>query len=271
MKVSVARAVVVTCRMRSAIAAACVAALAACGKVPDAAPPIRADSAHIAAASVPALPRTPITLDTTDTFVLEFWPLVVAPGRQLDETRRIVEHLQADLSFMAGFESASLLASGDGAGLLLVTAWHNDDAADRARAPLAGWLRSEGDTALLRRRLGTATNRVRVRRTVGTPPMLGDAAMLLLTRYALKPGHSFGALAALSDSNLAMRVLRDTAAQGGAIVVSADSGALFMLTQARTATALDPAFHAAGTMPFWAPFASREEQLMAVVAVIRRR
>ena len=257
--------------MRSAVGSALVVILAACGTAPDAAPSVRADSVQIAAIQVPKVPRAPITLDTTDTFVLEFWPLVVAPGRQLDETRRIVEHLQADLSFMAGFESASLLASGDGAGLLLVTAWHNDDAADRARAPLVGWLRAETDTALLRRRLGTATNRVRVRRTVGSPPTLDDAAMLLFTRYALKPGHSFGALAALSDSNLAMRVLRDTAAQGGATVVSADSGALFMLTQARTATALDPAFHATGTMPFWAPFASREEQLMAVVAVVRHR
>lgn len=216
-------------------------------------------------------PRTPIALDTTGTYVLEFWPLAVAPGKQIAETRRIVEHLQADLTFVPGFESATLLASGDGAGLLLVAAWHDDDAADAARAALAGWLRAEGDTALLRRRTGTATSRALVRRTVGTPPLLADGAMLLFTRYALKPGHSFGALAALSDSNLAMRVLQDTAAQGGATVAAADSGALYVLLQARTATALDPALHASGPLPFWAPFASREEQLLAVVAVVYHR
>ena len=95
--------------------------------------------------------------------------------------------------------------------------------------------------------------------------------MLQFTRYALKPGHSFGALAALADSNLAMRVLQDTSAQGGATIVAADSGALYMLLQARSATALDPRPHATGPLPFWAPFANREEQLLAVVAIIHHR
>lgn len=247
-------------------------ALAACGGTPDAAPATRDTTPAAAATPTPAaVVRAPLALDTSGTYVLEFWPLKVAPGQQVAETRRIVEHLQADLSFVAGFETATLLASGDGAGLLLVAAWRNDDAADAARAALAGWLRAETDTAQLRRRTGSATSRALVRRTVGTPPSLAAGAMLQFTRYALKPGHSFGALAALSDSNLAMRVLQDTAAQGGATVAAADSGALYMLLQARTATALDPALHAAGPLPFWAPFASREEQLLAVVATVHRR
>ena len=235
------------------------------------------DSAAIAAAvrdSIQALPPVvhhPITLDTVNALVLELWPLSVAPGRQLDETRRIVEHLQADLTLVPGFESATLLASGDGSGLLLVAAWHDGAAADRANPALAGWLRAETDSLVRRRRIGTATPRVRVRRTVGTPPTLSDAAMLQFTRYALKPGHSFGALAALAESNLVSRVVQDTAAQGGVVLVAADSGALYMLLQARTATALDPSLHAAGPLPFWAPFADREEQLLAVVAIIHHR
>ena len=221
--------------------------------------------------ALPAVVHYPITLDTVSALVFELWPLSVAPGRQLDETRRIVEHLQADLTLIPGFESATLLASGDGSGLLLIAAWHDGAAADRANPTLAGWLRAETDSLVRRRRIGTATPRVHVRRTVGTPPTLSDAAMLQFTRYALKPGHSFGALAALADSNLAIRVVQDTAAQGGATIVAADSGALYMLLQARTATALDPSLHAAGPLPFWAPFAYREEQLLAVVAIIHHR
>ncbi len=216
-------------------------------------------------------PILPIVLDTAGTRVLEFWPLAVTSARQIEETRRIVEHLQADLALTEGFETATLLASGDGSMLLLVAAWRNQGAAETARASLAGWLRAEVDSGVRRRRLGTATSLVRVRRTVGTPPSLGDAAMMLFTRYALKPGHSFGALATLSDSNLAARVLRDTAAQGGATVAAADSGALYVIVQARTATALDPRLQAAGPLPFWAPFADREEQLLAVVAVVNHR
>ena len=203
--------------------------------------------------------------------MLEVWPLAVAPGRQIDETRRIVEHLQADLTLTAGFESATLLASGDGSGLVLVAAWRDSASADRASASLAGWLRSETDSLLRRRRVGTATTRVHVRRTVGTPPLLSEAAMVQFTRYALKPGHSFGALAALADSNLAIRVVQDTAAQGGATLAASDSGALYMLLQARSATALDPNLRAAGPLPFWAPFANREEQLLAVVAIVHHR
>ena len=75
----------------------------------------------------------------------------------------------------------------------------------------------------------------------------------------------------MADSNLAVRVLQDTSASGGATVMAADSGALYMLLQARTATALDPNLRAGGSLPFWAPFADREEQLLAVVAIIRPR
>lgn len=251
----------------------------ACGAQRDAKPVASAsDSPAIAAAAraqvvLPAVPavRTPLTLDTTSAHVLEIWPLSVSPGRQLDETRRIVEHLQADLTLMPGFETATLLASGDGTGLLLVASWHNTVAADHAAPALAEWLRADSDSLVRRRRTGTATTRVHVRRTVGTPPILSDAAMLQFTRYKLKPGHSFGALAALADSNLAIRVVLDTAAQGGATLVAADSGALYVLLQARSATALDPNLHAAGPLPFWAPFAEREERLLAVVAIVHHR
>ena len=255
-------------------AIAAVVGVAACSSSRD--DDARADSAsraQVAHDSLPIAPvvQTPLSLDTLNTFVLEIWPLALAPGRQIDETRRIVEHLQADLTLAPGFESATLLASGDGTGLTLLAAWHNDGAADRADAALAEWLHAETDSIIRRRRIGTATTRVHVRRTVGTPPMLSDAAMLQFTRYAIKPGHSFGALAALADSNLATRVLQDTSAQGGATLVASDSGALYVLVQARSAAALDPTLHSSGTLPFWAPFADREEQLMAVVAVIRHR
>jgi hypothetical protein len=246
--------------------------LAACSTSSDNTPPIPARAVRDSTTTVRApAPVLPIALDTSAQFVLEFWPLTVAVAEQAPETRRIVEHLHADLALVPGFENAVLLASGDGAGLLMVAAWRDTVSADRAAASLAGWLHAEPDTALRRRRLGTSTMRVRVRRTVGAPPALTDAAMLQFTRYALKPGHSFGALAALSDSNLAMRVLQDTAAQGGATLSAADSGVLYMLIQARTATALDPALHTGGPLPFWAPFASRDEQLLAVVAQVRRR
>ncbi len=254
------------------VAVAFMLLLVACGGAKDAAPAVMRDSTQIpAAAPAPVVVRQPLRVDTADTYVLEFWPLAVAPGRQLDETRRIVEHLQADLTLVPGFVSATLLASGDGSGLLLVAAWLDDAAADQAGGRLSEWLHAESDTAIRRRRVGTATARVVVRRTVGTPPILSDAAMLQFTRYALKPGHSFGALAALADSNLAMRVLQDTAAQGGATLAAADSGAVYMLMQARTAAALDPNLRPAGPMPFWAPFAEREEQLLAVVAIVHHR
>jgi hypothetical protein len=260
----------------SLIAVAIGVCLPACSASHDAAP--RADSTRSAAAmrDTPPTPpapvvHTPITLDTASSFVLELWPLALPPSRQMEETRRIVEHLQADLTLVPGFESATLLASGDGEGLLLVATWHDAAAADRADHALAGWLRAETDSLIRRRHTGSATTRVHVRRTVGTPPTLSDAAMLQFTRYALKPGHSFGALAALADSNLAMRVLQDTSAQGGATIVAADSGALYMLLQARTATALDPTLHSTGPLPFWAPFANREEQLLAVIAIVYHR
>ncbi len=253
---------------------AAVAGVAACSSSRD--DDARADSASAAKLAQDSLPvapvvQTPLSLDTLSTLVFEIWPLALAPGRQIDETRRIVEHLQADLTLAPGFESATLLASGDGTGLMLLAAWLSDGAADRADAALAEWLHVETDSIIRRRRIGTATTRVHVRRTVGTPPTLSDAAMLQFTRYAIKPGHSFGALAALADSNLAMRVLQDTSAQGGATLVASDSGALYVLVQARSATALDPSLHASGRLPFWAPFAEREEKLMAVVAVIRHR
>ncbi|MBC7844247.1 MAG: hypothetical protein H7099_18190 [Gemmatimonadaceae bacterium] len=236
----------------------------------------RADSANRARIASDSQARVsvvhaPLSLDTVSPLVLEIWPLALAPGRQIDETRRIVEHLQADLTLTPGFESATLLASGDGTALVLLAAWQDDGTADRADSVLAQWLHAETDTLIRRRRIGTATTRVRVRRTVGSPPALSDAAMLQFTRYAMKPGHSFGALAALADSNLATRVLQDTSAQGGATLVASDSGALYVLVQARSATALDPVLQAAGRLPFWAPFAEREEQLMSVVAVFRRR
>ena len=251
-------------------------ALVACGVSRD--EPSHSDSSALPAASrdsqvTPGAPviRTPLSVDTVNARLLEIWPLAVAPGRQLDETRRIVEHLQADLTLLNGFESATLLASGDGTGLVLVAAWRNATAADKAHPALTEWLHAETDSIVRRRRLGTATTRVRVRRTAGTPPTLSDAAMLEFTRYALKPGHSFGALAALADSNLALRVLQDTSAQGGATLAAADSGALYMIVQARSATALKPGERSQRPMPFWAPFAEREEQLLAVVAIVYHR
>lgn len=213
-----------------------------------------------------------MTLDTTGVRVLQVWPLAVAAGTQLDETRRIVEHLQGDLALVSGFVSATLLGSGDGSSLVLVAAWENEGAADRGTAALAGWLRVPQDTAGLRARLGSTTPVVVVRRTVGTPPALGPGAMLQFTRYVMKPGHSFGALATLADGNLAMRVLQDTAAQGGVTLASPDSGALYMVMQARNATALDPGIMVAPErLPFWAPFATHEERLMAVVAIVHHR
>jgi hypothetical protein len=215
--------------------------------------------------------QPPIVIDTAATQIVELWPLKVAPERQIDETRRIVEQLQAELTLQPGFQYAVLLASGDGAGLVLLCAWLDDGAADRGDLRLADWLRIEADTAVLRRRIGTATTRVRVRRTAGARPVLTTASMLQFTRYVMKRGHSFTALAALADSNLAMRVLQDTAASGGATLAAADSGALYMLLQARSATALDPNIRSGGPLPFWAPFADREAQLLAVVAIIRPR
>lgn len=257
---------------RLALLVVCLACVQACGGAPDPKLATTVDSARDSMVLKPVVERImPILLDTLSTRVLEFWPLAVASARQLEETRRIVEHLQADLALTDGFETATLLASGDGSMLLLVAAWRDQRAADSSRSSLAGWLHADVDTGVLRRRLGTATSLVRVRRTVGTPPNLGEAAMMLFTRYAMKPGHSFGALATLSDSNLAARVLKDTAAQGGATVAAVDSGALYVVVQARTAAALDPRLQAAGPLPFWAPFAVREEQLLAVVAVVQHR
>ena len=126
----------------------------ACSASRDTAPRARrVDSTPSAAATrdtpfapQPAVVHAPVTLDTAGRFVLELWPLTLPPSRQMDETRRIVEHLQADLTLVAGFESATLLASGDGAGLLLVAAWHDGGAADRADPVLARWLRAETDS-----------------------------------------------------------------------------------------------------------------------------
>jgi len=223
--------------------------------------------------SAPVAPAPPedFVVDTGGTSVLEFWPLAVAPGRQLEETRRIVEHLQADVAILRGFGGATLLATGDGSALLVVLAWDDTSAAESATTAIVGWLRTETDSAARRKRLGTATSRVVVRRTAGAPPMLSEAAMVQVTRYALKAGHSFGALARLADSNLAMRVLQDTAAQGGATLAATDSGAIYMVMQARNATALGPDLRLTGPLPFWAPFAKRSEELMAVVASIPRR
>ena len=146
----------------------------------------------------------PILLDTLSTRVLEFWPLAVASARQLEETRRIVEHLQADLALTDGFETATLLASGDGSMLLLVAAWRDQRAADSSghRWP-DGFTRMSTPACyagvLVPRRHWCASVAPSARRR-----MLGEAAMMLFTRYAMKPGHSFGALATLSDSNLAL-------------------------------------------------------------------
>lgn len=252
------------------VLATCVVLASACGSERET-PSRIADTARTATPPDVAVARPPISLDAAADRVLEVWPLAVPKGRQLEETRRIVELLQADLALQRGFETATLLASGDGATLVLVAAWADEGSAAAGDALLDRWLRTESDTAVLRGRTGTLTPRVRIRRTVGTPPVLSDASMLQYTRYLLKPGHSFGALATLSDSNLAMRVLQDTAAQGGALLAAADSGALYMLLQARNATALDPALREAGTMPFWSPFATREETLLAVVAIVHAR
>ena len=218
------------------------------------------------------VPRPPLSIDTAGNVLLELWPLAVSGTRQAEETRRLVEHLQADLVLVQGFASATLLASGDGSTLLLAVAWHDSTAAARGDTMLTGWLRLPSDTALRRRQDGTLTPRVLVRRTAGAPPQLREGAMLQFTRYVMKPGHSFGALASLADSNLAMRVLQDTAAQGGSLLVAADSGALYMLLQARNATALDPGFaRPTASLPFWAPFANREDLLLAVVAIVHGR
>jgi len=245
------------------------ALLAACRASRDATPSRSVDSAAPIAAAVAA--RPPMTLDTAGAVVLQVWPMAVAAGTQLDETRRIVEHLQADLALVPGFLSATLLGSGDGSSLVLLAAWQDDGAADRGTAALAGWLRIPADTAGMRARLGSGRPEVAVRRIVGTPPVLSDAAMLQFTRYVMKPGHSFGALATLADSNLAIRVLQDTAAQGGVLLASLDSGALYMVMQARDATALDPLLLDPARLPFWAPFATRDERLMAVVATVHHR
>ena len=245
---------------------------AACGERTAIARRSGADTARHTAIAAVVAPQLPMILDTLDAHLLEVWPVAVPRGRQADVVRRLVEHLQADLSLMPGFASAALLASGDGSALVLVVAWEDSVAAAQGDLMLAGWLRLPADTALRRRTDGTLTPHVLVRRTTGAPPVLTDGRMLLFTRYIMKPGHSFGALSVLADSSLAMRVLQDTAAQGGALLAAADSGAIYMLLQARNATALDQSFPApAGALPFWAPFAVREEQLVAVVAIVHRR
>lgn len=212
-----------------------------------------------------------MSIDTTHDVVLDIWALATTPQRQVEVTRRIVESLHAELNFLPGFDGAALLGSGDGTALLLVAAWQDSTAADSGTVRLARLLQADADTAAMRKRLGTATARVALRHTAGTPPLFSEGAMLQVTRYAVKPGHSFGALAALADSNLVLRVVQDTAAAGGATLAAADSGALYMLIQARNATALDATVTSAGPLPFWAPFATRDEQLMAVVASIHRR
>ncbi len=246
--------------------------LTACGgRAAD--PPARgADSLRESGVAAVVPPRPPMTLDTLGAQLLEIWPLAVTRGKQADEVRRLVEHLQADLALLPGFATATLLASGDGSSLVLMVAWDDSVAAAQGDVMLSGWLRLPADTAVRRRTDGTLTPRVQVRRTSGSAPMLNDGAMLQFTRYVMKPGHSFGALAVLADSSLAMRVLQDTAAQGGALLAATDSGAMYMVLQARNATALDPGAPAPATsLPFWAPFAAREEQLLAVVAIVHRR
>jgi hypothetical protein len=220
-----------------------------------------------------AAPRqtSALLIDTVGGLVLDLWPLNVASRTQMKETRRIVELMHADLAVMPGFERAALLASGDGNALALVIAWASEAAADSARTRLMGWLKISSDTVARRTTFGTSTPRIRIRRIVGTPPMLSDAAVIQLTRFAMKPGHSYGALATLADSNVSQRVLQDTSAQGGATLVAADSGAIYILTRARNATALDAEFRPDGPLPYWAPFAVRDEKLMAVVAVVGRR
>ena len=248
-----------------------VLAVGACSRTAadDAAPP--RPGALLRDTTPPAPPPGPMVVDTSHAVVLEVWPLSTAPGRQADDTRRIVEHMHADLAFAPGFEAATLLASGDGTTLVLLAAWQDTASADLGRPQLAKWLKGEEDTVVRRKRLGTATVRVIARKTAGTPPQLVEAAMLQFTRYAVKPGHSFGALAALADTNLVMRVLQDTSAAGGAILAATDSGAVYMVLQARNATALDASMTSAGPLPFWAPFATRDESLLAVMASVRRR
>lgn len=245
--------------------------VAACRSTKDASPQTPA----VVAAPPEPVDTTPplreLMLDTAGRLAIDIWPLVVAPGRQLEETRRIVEHLQADLSLVRGFEIATLLASGDGSRLVVLVAWKDTTASERTRVQLAEWLHADVDTAMLRQRTGSATVRMQMRSQAGTPPTLSDAGMVQLTRYAMKPGHSFGALAALADTNLRARVVQDTAARGGVTLMAADSGALYMLLQARTATALDPGLVTRSGLPFWAPFAQREEQLLAVIAIVRKR
>ncbi len=246
------------------------ALIAACGggDEPRRAAPV---VAKVAARAESAPPPPPLAIDTAGDGLLTVWPMAVERNKQAEETRRLVEHLQADLSVVPGFTSATLLASGDGSTLVLAVVWADSAGAATGDTMLAGWLRLPADTALRRRHDGTLTSRVAIRRTTGTPPVLREGAMVQFTRYVMKPGHSFGALATLADSNLAMRVLQDTAAQGGALLAAADSGALYMLLQARNATALDPGFGLPTTsLPFWAPFALREELLMAVVAIVTR-
>ena len=250
--------------------------VSACGDAGrDVAATARTGTAVVPSPAVPGVIAQPsdtaLVVATTGGLVFELWPLKVAPRVQLKETRRIVELMHADLALMPGFERAALLASGDGTALALVIAWRADSAADSARTRLTGWLKISSDTAARRAAFGTNTSRVRIRRVVGTPPMLSDAAILQLTTFAMKPGRSYGALATLADSNLSQRVLQDTAAQGGATLAATDSGAIYLLTQARNATALDAEFRADGPLPFWAPFAVRHERLMAVVAVVGRR
>jgi hypothetical protein len=247
------------------------AVVAGCGEPPPSGRPIAVRAVDPAPVET-ALSRPTVVIDTVGTALLELWPLAVDRSRQADETRRLVEHLQADLSLVPGFGWAAVLASGDGSSLLLSVAWRDSAAAGRGDTMLAGWLRLPSDTALRRRQDGTLTPRVLLRRSTGATPQFREGAMLLFTRYVMKPGHSFGALATLADSNLAMRVLQDTAAQGGALLAASDSGALYMVLQARNATALDPGLGLPTTsLPFWAPFAMREEQLMAVVAIITPR
>jgi hypothetical protein len=262
-------------RLRRASGAATVAALfvlPSCrSAADDPANARRLPAATVVREEPPLPPPAELSLDTVTKRVIELWPLSFAPGQQVDESRRIAVHLQADIALLQGFETAALLASGDGSRLVLIAAWTDSGAANRGRDSLVRWLRIGNDTAALRKLTGSITTRVSIRKAVGTPPLLLDNAMLHVTRYAMKPGHSFGALASLADTNLSLRVLRDTSAQGGATLATADSGALYIVLQARNATALDPALSSTGPLPFWAPFATRDEQLLAVVALVRRR
>lgn len=270
-RTSVARSVLRTCRALAALVV-----FSGCRAADDTAQ--RSRRADAPRAQIPAVPQaapravaSAVIVDTTGALVLDVWPLNVTPKLQMEETRRIVEHMHADLALIPGFERGALLASGDGSALALVIAWHSDSEADSASTRLTGWLRISSDSVARRSTFGTTTSRVRIRRIVGTPPMLSDAAMIQLTRFALKPGHSFDALAMLADSNLSQRVLQDTSAQGGATLAARDSGAVYVFLQARNATALDADFRPDGPLPFWAPFAVRTESLMSVVAVVGRR